>query len=79
MSDNEPGKTFRELREKAGLNISVLARRANTSNGTIRKAEAGRPIRGDIAQRICRVLSLELHRGLTNSVTPEEAGIEIIP
>jgi predicted transcriptional regulator len=54
-----------ELRIEAGLSVSELARLAGISPITLEKAEQGKAIRGNIAGKICRVLSEKLARYIT--------------
>jgi predicted transcriptional regulator len=54
-----------DLRIEAGLSISELARLANVNRITVEKAERGDAVRGNIAGKICQVLSERLNRHIT--------------
>jgi DNA-binding XRE family transcriptional regulator len=51
---------FGELRIKANLSSTQLAKEANISLATIAKLEKGQPVRAPLASRACRVLSRHL-------------------
>lgn len=54
-----------DLRIEAGLSVNELSKRAGVARETIEKAEQGEPIRGNVAGKICRVLSDALGRRIT--------------
>jgi predicted transcriptional regulator len=54
-----------DLRIEAGLSMRELASLAKISRVSLEKAEQGEPIRGDVAGKICRVLSERLERRIT--------------
>ena len=54
--------TLKELRFEAGYSYSELARRANVSEPTVRRAESGDPVQELKASQIARALSEKLGR-----------------
>ncbi len=66
--------TFEELRIEAGLSVSELARLADVSRDTVTKADNGEAIRGNIAGKLCSVLSERLNR----RITYRDAGITLL-
>jgi transcriptional regulator with XRE-family HTH domain len=54
--------TLKELRFEAGYSYSELARRANVSEPTVRRAESGDPVQELKAAQIARALSEKLGR-----------------
>lgn len=66
--------TLEDLRIEAGLSISELSRLAQVSRITIEKAEQGESIRGNLAGKICSILSERLNR----RITYKDAGISIL-
>ena len=54
--------TLKELRFEAGYSSSELARRANVSEPTVRRAENGDPVQELKASQIARALSEKLGR-----------------
>lgn len=54
--------TLKELRFEAGYSYSELARRANVSEPTVRRAESGEPVQELKAAQIVRALSEKLGR-----------------
>jgi predicted transcriptional regulator len=66
--------TLEDLRIEAGLTMTQLAREAKISRVSLEKAEQGEPIRGDVAGKICSILSDRLNR----RITYKDAGISIL-
>lgn len=66
--------TLEDLRIEAGLSVSELARQSGVSRFTIEKAEQDEPIRGNLAGKICQILSEHLRR----KVSYKEANIRIL-
>jgi transcriptional regulator with XRE-family HTH domain len=54
--------TLKELRFEAGYSYSELARRADVSEPTVRRAENGDPVQAIKASQIVRALSEKLGR-----------------
>jgi len=54
--------TLRELRFEAGYSYSELARRADVSEPTVRRAENGDPVQAIKASQIAKALSEKLGR-----------------
>jgi transcriptional regulator with XRE-family HTH domain len=53
-------KGIREIRERRGMPLAELARRADLSRGTVYAAESGAPSRLDTLVRIARELEVSL-------------------
>ncbi len=51
---------FEEIRVKAGLTISQLAKEADVSRAFIDRIEKGQAVRAPLASRVCNVLSTHL-------------------
>lgn len=51
---------FEDLRVKAGLTITQLAKEADVSRAFIDRIEKGQPVRAPLAARVCKVISQHL-------------------
>lgn len=57
--------SLKEYRLQAGLSIAELARRAGVDQGTVKRAESGRPIQEVKAAAIAQALSQALSQRLS--------------
>ena len=51
---------FEEARINAGITVTELSRQADISRSTIEKMQKGKPVKAELAVRVCRVLSQRL-------------------